>query len=127
MPIWQLAKAVAVDIYRLTSRGAFSKDFAIRDQVRRASLSISSNIAEGFECGTRKEFIRYLHIARASAGEVRSQLEIAKELDYITETQRKEIASQLESVARQITAFIQTLKKNELPSSQVFKSVIGHR
>lgn len=68
---WQKARELNVTIYKVTnSNDLFNKDFGLKDQIRRASVSISSNIAEGFERQTTKEFIRFLYIAKASAGEV---------------------------------------------------------
>lgn len=77
---WQKARKLNVDIYQQTSSGNFSKDYGLRDQIRRASISISSNIAEGFERDTLKDFIRFLYMAKASAAEVRSQLYLAYDL-----------------------------------------------
>ena len=80
---WQKARELNVEIYKITnSSDLFHKDFGLRDQIRRASISISSNVAEGFERQTTKEFIRFLYIAKASAGEVRSQLYLAFDLKY---------------------------------------------
>ena len=74
MEVWQNARSLTKKIYICSSNGKFSKDFGLRDQIRRASVSIMSNIAEGFERGSNKEFIQFLFIAKGSAGEVRSQL-----------------------------------------------------
>ncbi len=71
---WQKARALNSELYLITDQGDFSKDYGLRDQIRRASISITSNIAEGFERETTKEFIRFLYIAKASSGEFRSQL-----------------------------------------------------
>ncbi|PSQ92571.1 MAG: four helix bundle protein, partial [Bacteroidetes bacterium SW_4_67_19] len=71
---WQKARRLARRIYELTGNGDFARDFGLRDQIRRAAVSIMSNIAEGFERGSRREFARFLDIAKASAGEVRSPL-----------------------------------------------------
>ena len=80
---WQKARELNSEIYSITNTGPFSKDFDLRGQIRRSSISISSNIAEGFERETGKEFIRFLYIAKASAGEFRSQLYLASDLDYL--------------------------------------------
>ena len=111
MPMWQLAKDIAVHIYKLTNRVVWAKDYGVKDQIRRASISVSSNIAEGFERGTSKEFVQYLNISRASAGEVRSQLTVARELEYVSNKEVLALSDQLTSLAKQITAMIQTLKR----------------
>jgi four helix bundle protein len=82
---WQKARELARRIYLHTGVGAFAKDFGLRDQIRRASVSVMSNIAEGFERGGRPEFHQFLVIAKGSCAEVRSQLYIAKDVGYFTE------------------------------------------
>lgn len=68
LEIWQLAIELVLDIYRISTIGIFSKDFGLRDQIRRAIVSIASNIAEGFEMGNNNDLIRFLRIAKGSAG-----------------------------------------------------------
>ncbi len=80
---WQKARQLAADVYRVTSKGAFAKDFGLRDQIQRAAVSVMSNIAEGFERGSRSEFHQFLVIAKASLAEVRSQLYIALDAGYL--------------------------------------------
>jgi four helix bundle protein len=70
LKVWQRAKDLAVYIYKLTGKGAFSKDFSLRDQIRRATVSIPSNIAEGDDIGSDKQAIRHFYIAKGSAAEV---------------------------------------------------------
>ena len=82
---WQKARELAKKVYLCTSKGAFAKDFGLRDQIRRASVSVMSNIAEGFERGGRPEFHQFLVIAKGSCAEVRSQLYIAKDVGYLSE------------------------------------------
>ena len=81
---WQKARELNKRIYELTLKESFSKDFALRDQIRRASISISSNIAEGFGRKTDKEFIYFLNVAQASCYEVKSQLYLAVDIEYIS-------------------------------------------
>ena len=83
--VWQRAKALSVVVYGVTNEGAFARDFGLRDQIRRAAVSIMSNIAEGFERYSRTEFRHFLSIARGSAAEVRSQLHLARDLGYLEE------------------------------------------
>lgn len=70
LKVWQRAKDLAVYIYKLTGKGAFSKDYSLRDQIRRATVSIPSNIAEGDDIGSDKQAIRHFYIAKGSAAEV---------------------------------------------------------
>ena|ERR1700682_1895182 len=84
---WQRARALTREVYALSDREPFSRDFGLRDQVRRASASIMSNIAEGFERNGRKEFLQFLAIAKGSAGEGLSQSFIAYDQGYISEAE----------------------------------------
>ncbi len=84
---WRKARELNKEIYRLTKDSKFSKDFALRDQIRRASISISSNIAEGFGRKSNKEFIYFLNVAQASCYEVKSQLYLALDIEYIMESE----------------------------------------
>ncbi|MGZ5281657.1 MAG: four helix bundle protein [Bacteroidia bacterium] len=86
MKIWKDAIEVTLKIYPLTGKDSFSRDFALKEQIRKALISITSNIAEGFEKNNNKDFIRFLYYSKGSAGEVRSQLFIANKLGYITDT-----------------------------------------
>ena len=81
--IWQKGVEFAKEIYLLTDRKGLKTDFGLRDQIRRAAVSISTNIAEGFERRSRKEYLNFLNIAKGSAGETRSLLHIALEVGYI--------------------------------------------
>ena len=81
--VWQRAKELAVLIYKTTETGRVAKDFGLKDQMRRAAVSIPSNIAEGDERDTNKDAVRFLYIAKGSLAELRTQLEIAFEIGYI--------------------------------------------
>lgn len=87
LKIWKLSLKIAKIIYHFTSKRKFSKDFSLRDQIRRAIISVSSNIVEGFEKNNNNEFIRFLKIAKGSVGETRNQLYIAMTVGYITESE----------------------------------------
>jgi len=84
---WKKSRELVRAIYQATSLGAFSTDYGLRDQIRRASVSIMSNIAEGFEREGTREFVQFLSMAKASAGEVRSQLYVALDQGYIGQMQ----------------------------------------
>jgi four helix bundle protein len=95
LKVWQKSREINLKIYQLSNKGVFAKDFGLRDQIRRASISILSNIAEGFERNGNKEFNQFLSVAKASAGEVRSQLYIAKDLEYISDVEFAEVVNGL--------------------------------
>ncbi|PIW19731.1 MAG: four helix bundle protein, partial [Anaerolineae bacterium CG17_big_fil_post_rev_8_21_14_2_50_57_27] len=102
-------------VYGLTNQTGFNRDFGLKDQIRRAVVSVMSNIAEGFESRTDSQFINFLGMARASAGETRSQLYIALDQGYITEERFKEAFALAEKCARQIAKFIAYLEANPRP------------
>ncbi len=103
---WQKARQLTSDIYRLTSHGEFAKDFGLRDQIRRAAVSVMSNIAEGFDRGSRGEFHQFLVIAKASCAEVRSQLYVALDVGYIIQ----EVFSNLNSSTCELSRIIGGLR-----------------
>jgi four helix bundle protein len=109
---WKTARELTNKIYAQGNQSGFNKDFGLRDQIRRASVSVMSNIAEGFESRTDVQFINFLGTARASAGEVRAQLYVALDQKYITEEQFKESYELAEKSARQIAKFIAYLESN---------------
>ena len=109
---WLTARQLTNMIYELSNQIGFNRDFGLRDQIRRASVSVMSNIAEGFESRTDIQFINFLGMARASAGEVRAQLYIASDQKYITEEQFKEAYALAEKCSRQIAKFISYLETN---------------
>ena len=80
---WQRSRVLTTSIYKITSQGTFARDFGLRDQIRKASVSIMSNIAEGFERSGTREFIQFLATAKGSAGEVRAQLYVALDQGYV--------------------------------------------
>lgn len=107
---WQKARELNAEIYKLTNKdNSFSKDFGLRDQMRRCSISISSNIAEGFERETSKEFRRFLYIAKASAGEFRSQLYLASDLEYISTEEFSKLNLKINDISKMISGLIKYL------------------
>ena len=109
--IWKLALKITKEIYNLTAKKEFSRDFRLKDQIRGAIIPVSSNIVEGFEKNNNNEFIRYLKIAKGSVGETRNQLYIALLVDYITKQEFNRVNEQLENLAAQIGGFIVYLQK----------------
>jgi len=107
---WQKARELCKEIYTITSSINFSRDYSLRDQIRRASVSVSSNIAEGFERQGKIEFIRFLTIAKASCGEVRSQLYLAFDLKYLSEEEFNKLKNQCIETSKTIGGLISYLK-----------------
>ena len=108
---WQKAKALAVTLYQISKDGKFGRDFGLRDQIRRAAVSIASNIAEGKERETVSEFIRYLYMAKGSAGEVMTQVIIAEEVGYLDREKSIELRQSVQQLSAMIGALIKTLKR----------------
>ncbi len=113
LAVWKKSKELSLGIYRMTNEGSFSRDFGLKDQIRRAAVSVMSNIAEGFEQYSRSEFRHFLSIARGSASEVRSQLHLAHELGYVPEP---EFAAQLE-LCMEISRMLAALHRKSAPRS----------
>jgi len=119
LEVWQRSKELTNLIYKCSTDGAFARDFGLRDQIRRAAVSIMSNIAEGFESQTQALFIQYLGRAKGSAGEVRAQLYIAKDQGYISDEDFKSLFSIAEICSKQLARFIQYLESQ--PNSRRVK------
>jgi len=115
---WKLGRVLAKEIYEETSRGDFSKDFGLKNQIQRAAVSIVSNIAEGFERNGDTQFIQYLYMAKGSVGELRTQLCIAKDLNYLTEESFQKLWEMATRVGEIISGLIRYLKKSELKGSK---------
>lgn len=124
---WREAWKYAAHIYRVTSAGPWAKDFGLRDQIRRASVSISCNIAEGYARETDPEFVRFLAIARGSATEVKTQLYIACELNYITKEEFRENYAKVDQICRMITGLMQFLKNKSVKKGMSGKQAADDR
>ena len=123
LEIWKEARRLTQDIYRLTTAEKFSKDFGLRDQIRRATVSIMSNIAEGFERGGNQEFIQFLYIAKGSCGEVRSQLYVALDQGYIDQKQTDELTKFFKRLSSMISNLITYLRKSGMKGEKFKKPV----
>ena len=108
--VWQKARQINGIIYRETTKGEFYKDFDLKSQIRRASISIMANIAEGFGRRSDKEFANFLNIAHASAYEVQSHLYVALDLNYISENLFKELYNSLSEICRMIYSLAEKLR-----------------
>jgi len=105
-------------VYSLTKKPVFAADRGLSNQIQRAAVSVMSNIAEGFERGTKADLLNFLFIARGSAGEVRAQLYVARDLGYITEGEFTEVSRSVEEVSRVLYAFIQSVQNSQYAGLQ---------
>ena len=106
---WQKARQVTKAVYKVTNEGSFSKDFGLRDQIRRASVSIMANIAEGQARRSDKDFAHFLNISRASVAEVQSHLYVSLDQNYINQKDFDEIYQLLEEISRMTFALAKHL------------------
>ena len=116
--VWQKSKDLAVHIYRVTNEGKFTKDFTLRDQIRRAAVSIPSNIAEGDELGSDKQAVRHFYIAKGSAAEVLTQAIIAFEIGYLEQPVFEEIEQNCTEISKMLARLIAARSKSFI--SKVF-------
>ena len=110
LPVWQDARRIAKEIYSLTRETEFARDHGLKNQIQRASVSVVSNIAEGFDYGSNKQFVHFLKIAKGSASEVRAQLVLATDIGYVSKAKQKMLKEELKSLSSQITGFIKYLE-----------------
>ncbi len=110
--IYQRARELTNDVYRLTGTASFAQDRGLVDQIRRAAVSIMSNVAEGFERGTTNEFVQFLYIAKGSCGEVRAQLRIAADQRYITDDDHSRLNDLCRRISGMISNFIAHLQRS---------------
>lgn len=118
LPCWELARKLTQRFYSFTMSGHLSKDFSLRDQMRKSVISIMSNIAEGFDRNGNREFIQFCYIAKASAAEFRSQLYAAHDIGYINEMDFLELRSMAEEVSLSIGGLLKYLKNTNFKGSK---------
>ena len=109
---WKRGRRLVKSIYALTNEGLFANDFGLKEQIRRAAVSVCSNIAEGFGRRGNKEFIQFLWIAKGSAAEVQSQLYHARDLKYVQHDTAKELYSEVNVISAEIYSLIKSLSNN---------------
>jgi four helix bundle protein len=109
LEVWQQARDLTRQVYRLTANGSFSRDYGLKDQMRRASVSTMANIAEGFSRRGDKEFCQFLFVAKSSAAELQSHAYVAVDQGYITETDFKGLYESLDHVSRMLSNLIKRL------------------
>lgn len=107
---WQRGRELSRFVYACTRQQTFARDRGLVDQIQRAAVSITSNIAEGFDRGTRESLVNYLFIAKGSCGEVRNQLYVAADEAYITPAQLREGLTRTDDVSRLIQSFVEKVK-----------------
>jgi four helix bundle protein len=110
--VWQKGMELVKEVYLVSEEGRFRHDFALRDQLRRAAISIPTNIAEGFERASKKEYLNFLNFAKGSAGEVRSLLHVASELGYLEEAKRHKMRSAVLELSRYLYNHIKSLRES---------------
>ena len=115
---WQKARELTKAIYAMSNDGQFARDFGLRDQILRASVSIMSNIAEGFGRGGNKEFIQFLSTAKGSASEVQAQLYVALDAGYINQDQFQKLYSETEATARMIAGLLRYLQNSDFKGAK---------
>lgn len=117
--IWQESRKLVNSIYlAIQSNTAFSQDYALGNQIKRAAISIPSNIAEGFERSTNKELIHFLFIAKGSAGEVRTQLWLASDLNYPNKKELDSLIDKVKTISKMIQGMINYLQKSEMKGTK---------
>jgi len=120
LEVWKEARHLTRQVYRITQDAVFSRDFGLRDQIRRAAVSVMSNIAEGFERGGNQEFLQFLYIAKGSCGEVRSQLYIGLDQGYTQPSEFNELMTSAKRLSVMISNFIDYLRRSPI-KGQKFK------
>jgi len=115
---WKRARILTKQIYEITSMGEFRRDFGLKDQVRRAAVSVLSNIAEGFERGGDQEFLQFLAVAKGSCGELRAQLYVALDQGYFSLEKFETLSSAATEVGQLLAGFMRYLRESDLRGSK---------
>jgi four helix bundle protein len=116
---WQMGRDLKKAIYRCSKRGEFAKDFVLRDQIRRAAISVTANIAEGFERGGNREFIQFLSLAKGSCGELRDHLYTASDEEYLSDAEFQSLFQSAKRISGAISAFIKYLQTTEIRRTEI--------
>jgi len=111
---WQKARVLTSEIYKCTRAGQFERDYGLKDQIQRASVSTMANVAEGFERGGDKEFLQFLSTSKGSCGEVKSHLYVALDQEYLTPASFDRLYGQASEVGRLLSGFMTYLRESEL-------------
>jgi four helix bundle protein len=112
--VWQKSRQLTKKVYEITGNGDFARDYGLRSQIQRASVSIMANIAEGFGRHSDKEFANFLNMAHGSAAEVQSHLYVALDLNYVGERSFTELCGLLDEISRMSLVLAQRLRGSKL-------------
>jgi four helix bundle protein len=110
--VWQKSMDLVSLVYQICQKGVLAKDWGLRDQMQRAAVSVSANIAEGYERGSRKEYAQFLMIAKGSAGELRCLLRIAERLQFIDSSSADKLISDITEVSRMLRGLANAVRKS---------------
>jgi four helix bundle protein len=121
LEVWKKARMISREIFKATMSESFFKDFALKDQINRASGSIMDNVAEGFERGGRKEFIQFLSYAKGSAGEVKSQLYRAMDHEHIDKETFQKFQSEISEIGKMLAGLMRYLNKTTIEGTKNLK------
>ena len=114
LDVWERSKNLAILIYRITNNDRYKKDLSLQNQMRRAAVSLASNIAEGDERDTNKESVRFFYIAKGSLAELITQLEISREIDYIDKKEFEIILEECEKIGKMLGKLIKVRSSHDL-------------
>lgn len=114
LDVWERSKNLAILIYRITNNDRYKKDLPLQNQMRRAAVSLASNIAEGDERDTNKESVRFFYIAKGSLAELITQLEISREIDYIDKKEFEMILEECEKIGKMLGKLIKVRSSHDL-------------
>ncbi len=114
LEVWQLARLLVKDVYKVTQRNEFKQDLSLKDQIRRCAVSIMANISEGYERKTQKEFINFLFIAKGSCGELRSHFYVASDMNYIDNATCDSLQNQAIKISKSLSGFIKYLSSSSI-------------
>ena len=118
MKVWQDARALVSDVYRITESERLKADYGLKDQLRRSSVSVMANIAEGFERNGNKEFLQYLSNAKGLVGELRSHLYVASDVGAVDHVQFEKILGELVSISKQLSGLMRYLQRSSHKGSK---------
>jgi four helix bundle protein len=129
LPVWLAAIDLGVRVYEMTAAPEFKSRYSLRDQIERAAVSVSNNIAEGFERGTNQELLTFLYISRGSVGEVRSMLCLLEKMPLFRtlESEIRNLKGETESISKQLGAWMRVLRDSDLKGQRYVTEKVRHR